>query len=73
MILGALGSFIYFSHLAYDIFENSILFPFVLSILGLIVIYLGVMYQKNIQWIETKIKEKIPESIRQLFPFEHEG
>lgn len=73
MILGALGSFIYFGHLAYDIFEDSILFPFVMSILGLIVIYLGVMYQKNRQWIETKIKEKTPESIRQLFPFEHES
>lgn len=55
MIFGALGTFFYFCHLAYDIFEHSILFPFALTFLGLLTIYLGVLYQKNSKWIEKKI------------------
>ncbi len=72
MICGAFGAFIYFSHLAYEVFQNSILFPFVLSFIGLAVIYLGVLYQKNIQWIERKIFETIPTWLRNLLPSDHE-
>lgn len=68
MVFGALGTFLYFSHLAYDIFQDSMLFPFVLSFIGLLIIYLGVLYQKNIAWIEKAMLEKMPDSIRRLLP-----
>lgn len=64
MILGALGVFGYLGHLAYNIFENSLLFPFVLSAIGLLIIYLGVLYQRNMGWIEKNIFKRIPSSIR---------
>lgn len=70
MVFGGIGSFIYLSHLAYEIFANSILFPFVLSFIGLAIVFLGILYQKNIRWIEAKIAEIIPSGIRKLFPFE---
>src|SRR3954465_11418535 len=38
-VFGSLGVFGYLSHLAYTVFENSIMFPFVLSILGIAVIF----------------------------------
>jgi len=69
MVFGAIGSFIYFSHLAYEIFQNSILFPFVLSFIGLIIIFLGILFQKNIQWIEKKVVDTIPRGIRKFFLF----
>lgn len=69
MVFGALGTFLYFSHLAYDLFENSIFFPFVLTFLGLVVIYLGVLYQKNSQRIEKKMNDLIPKKIKKFFPF----
>lgn len=68
LVFGAIGTFSYFSHLAYNVFQDSILFPFVLTILGLGVIYLGILYQRNSQNIESKIRELIPLSLRNLFP-----
>lgn len=73
MICGAFGSFIYFGHLAYEIFENSILFPFVLSFIGLSIIYLGVLYQKNIDWIERKMIQIVPAWVKSLLPFDHDN
>lgn len=67
MLCGVIGIFIYLGHLAYTIFEDSLLFPFVLSFIGLAVIYLGVIFQRNFEWIEKKIIERIPTSIRRLF------
>lgn len=64
MICGALGAFAYLSHLSYEIFKDSILFPFILSFIGLAVIFFGVLYQKNIDWIEAKANAIIPESVR---------
>lgn len=67
MIMGAIGVFTYLGHLAYDIFKDSIAFPFVLSFFGLAIIYLGILYQKNIDWIEKTLVSKLPESIRKYF------
>lgn len=72
LIFGAIGTFAYFSHLAYEVFENSILFPFVLTFFGVAIIYLGVLYQKNMQWIEKTILNKIPSSIKRFLPDNHE-
>ena len=40
--------FCYLSHLAYIVFKDSLLFPFILSLLGIGVIYLGIIYQRNL-------------------------
>lgn len=68
MVFGAIGAFSYVSHLAYTVFENSILFPFVLTFLGLALIYLGVLYQKNRERIESAILGLIPQSLRRFLP-----
>lgn len=64
MICGALGTFTYLAHLAYNIFKDSILFPFVVSLIGLGIIYLGVLYQRNFEWNEKNILEKLPSFFR---------
>ena len=38
---------IYLTHLAYEFFKDSILFAFVLTLIGLSLIYLGVLFQRN--------------------------
>lgn len=68
LVFGALGTFSYFGHLAYDLFESSVLFPFAMTLLGLAVIYLGVLYQKNSQWIETKILSVLPAWVKKMLP-----
>jgi hypothetical protein len=47
IIFGAMGVFGYLGHLAYRIFEDSLVFPLVLTGIGLLVIYLGVKYQRH--------------------------
>lgn len=47
MVFGAIGIYIYFSHLAYDLFKNSPFFPIALALLGLLMILGTVYFQKN--------------------------
>lgn len=68
MVYGALGTFGYLSHLAYEIFKDSLLFPFVLSGVGLAIIYLGVLYQRNAEKIEAALRKFLPDSIREHLP-----
>ncbi len=56
MIYGTLGIFLYISHLAFDIFGESVLFTFALSFVGLSIIALGILYQKNATRIEQSVK-----------------
>jgi len=66
MVFGAFGIFAYLGHLAYDLFENSILFPFALSFIGLAVIALGILYQKKKSVFEKKLFEILPEWVRNI-------
>ena len=46
LIFGANGVFIYLGHLAYEVFKDSVLFPFALVFLGLAMIVATVLAQK---------------------------
>jgi hypothetical protein len=46
MVFGAVGAYIYVGHLAFEVFKNSIFFPFVLAAMGLSIIMLTVFGQK---------------------------
>lgn len=69
MVFGALGVFGYLGHLAYRVFQDSILFPFVLSFIGIAVIYLGIKYQHNRERIERSIQALVPDSIKHAAGF----
>ena len=47
MVFGALGVAGYLGYLAHDVFEDSLLFPVVVSLIGLGVMGLGLFYQKR--------------------------
>ena len=55
MVFGALGVFAYLSHLAYDNFKDSILFPFVLTGIGILIISFGIFCQKNMANIRKSL------------------
>ena len=59
MVWGAIGFWGYIAHLAYKIFSDSPLFPFVLVLFGLGVIFSGIYYSKNYEAIEQKLRELI--------------
>lgn len=60
MVFGAVGAFIYLTHLADEIFQDSPLFPLAVSIVGMLIIYLGILYQKNAHQIEKKMTASLP-------------
>ena len=68
VVFGACGVFGYLGHLSYTVFKDSFLFPMVLTILGLAVIFVGVQYQRHRDKIEEVILAIIPESVRSLRP-----
>lgn len=67
MVFGALGVFGYLSHLTYSVFKDSTLFPFVLTAIGLAIIYLGYLYQKNAHRIEAFLFDMLPKNLRHFF------
>ena len=47
VIFGAFGVSFYLGHLAHEVFQDSMFFPVVLSLIGLAIIYLGIQYQRK--------------------------
>ncbi len=66
VIFGALGCCAYLTHLASSVFSDSWLFPVVLTAIGLSIIYLGVLWQKNEQLITKKIRNSLPLPLKEL-------
>ncbi|KTC85925.1 hypothetical protein [Legionella drozanskii] len=71
VIFGALGCCIYLGHLASEIFKDSLLFPFALSLIGLIIIYLGTLWQKHEALITKKVQSILPKAVRELLQSRH--
>ena len=63
-VFGGFGVAGYLGHLAYEVFKDSMLFPVVLSLLGLGVIYLGVIWQRNSDQATQTLRKKLPRRIR---------
>jgi hypothetical protein len=68
LIFGALGVFVYISTLFYKYFSDSELFPFLLSLVGVMVIFVGVLYQKHQHKIEAWVLNSLPDSIKDMLP-----
>jgi hypothetical protein len=67
-VFGALGVLGYLGYLSYRVFRDSLAFPVVLSLIGILVIYLGVIYQKNSRAIEAFAHAHLPAAVRDLVP-----
>jgi hypothetical protein len=57
MIFGVLGIYTYLGHLAWEVFKDSVLFPFVLALLGLSLI-LGTVFGQR--YLSQRLKTKEP-------------
>jgi len=68
IVFGSLGVLIYFGHLAYQVFEDVLLFPIALVLLGISVIYLGIQYQRHHRFIEHMILKNMPAFLKALSP-----
>ena|SRR5215211_2532260 len=68
IVFGSLGVFGYVGHLAWEIFEDSLVFPFVLSAVGLAIIALGILYARNRERIERRLLSRVPKGARRFLP-----
>jgi hypothetical protein len=67
-VFGALGIFGYLHHLAYRVFQDSLLYPFVLSLVGLAVIGVGLWLYRRQTLIEQMFERAMPAGLRALRP-----
>lgn len=66
VIFGGLGCACYFGHLAFAVFQNSLMFPFALTVIGLLVIYLGTLWQKHEACLTKSLRSHLPVPLQEL-------
>lgn len=72
VIFGALGCSFYLGHLASQVFADSMLFPIALTFIGLLIIYMGTLWQKNEALITQKAQGVLPEPLQKLLRARHD-
>ncbi len=70
-VFGGLGAAGYVGHLAYQVFKDSLVFPFVLTAIGLGIIYLGIRWQRHEQDISSRLLAFLPAPLRELVERRH--
>lgn len=68
LVFGALGVFGYLGYLSWEVFENSVAFPFALSFLGILVLFTAVKYAKNRAVLDAKLQGMVPAWVRTRLP-----
>lgn len=68
VIFGAIGSFGYVGYLASNVFADSALFPFILTIIGAMILYSGILLHRHGKKIEQSLVSAMPEWMRKLRP-----
>ncbi|MCI0467118.1 MAG: hypothetical protein L0Y57_08965 [Beijerinckiaceae bacterium] len=68
VVFGAVGISLYFGHLASDVFEDSVLFPFALSGIGLLVIGAGLLFHRYGDALALFLARSLPGNLRALRP-----
>ncbi|MDH0730319.1 DUF2157 domain-containing protein [Pseudomonas sichuanensis] len=68
MVFGAMGVAAYLGYLSYEVFADSLLFPLVVTLIGLGVIGLGLLYQKRREALSTQLRARLPERLLRLLP-----
>lgn len=66
VVFGALGTAGYVGYLAYDVFRDSIVFPFALAAIGFGIIYLGIVWQRREQAINTRLRRLLPVALQEF-------
>ncbi|SCK30888.1 DUF2157 domain-containing protein [Vogesella sp. LIG4] len=65
-VFGGLGCAGYLGHLAYQVFRDSLLFPFVLTLIGLAVIWLGIQWQRREHTITDNLRARLPPELQAM-------
>lgn len=64
-VFGGIGVYAYLGHLAGRVFRDSMMFPLALSVLGLVIIALGVWWHKHGEALGNQLRQHLPQSLRE--------
>jgi hypothetical protein len=67
-VFGAIGLTMYLGHLAFDVFKDVLAFSFVLSAIGLAIIFAGIFVERRRHAFSALIDARLPEVLRALRP-----
>jgi hypothetical protein len=67
-VFGAIGVMVYLGYLAGKVFKDFLSFPFALTVLGVAIIWLGILYQRNAARIEAALIARLPGWLVRLRP-----
>jgi hypothetical protein len=65
-VFGGLGIAGYLGHVSWSLFKDSLVFPFALSAIGLAIIWLGVLWQRNEARWAANLRGLVPQAVREL-------
>jgi hypothetical protein len=68
LVFGTLGIMEFLSRVSYEWFADSPLFPFSLTVIGVLLIALGVAYQRNRKAIDEAMQKRLPEALLRVRP-----
>ena len=71
VVFGGLGVAGYLGHLAYEVFENSLLFPVALTFIGLAIVWLGIIWQRHEQRVSDQLRRLLPVPLGELIARRH--
>jgi hypothetical protein len=67
-VFGGVGVTLYLGHLAEEVFQDSILFPFALSGIGVVVIGMGLLFHRHGRDLAASLSHRLPASLMGLRP-----
>ncbi|WP_407156061.1 hypothetical protein [Bradyrhizobium sp. STM 3557] len=67
-VFGTFGITLYLSYLAYDVFKDSLMFPFALSLIGIAVVASGLAYHRKQDAIAAWLSANLPPALLRLRP-----
>lgn len=65
-VFGGLGVAGYLAHLAHAVFRDSLMFPFALTLIGLGLAGLGILWQRHEARLSAWLRSWLPEAVREL-------
>lgn len=65
-VFGGIGAALYLWHLADTLFKDSVLFPFALTAIGLGIVWLGLLWQRNEARLAARLQALLPPPMRAL-------
>ena len=68
MVFGTLGVAGYLEHLAGEVFKDSLLFPFALSLIGVAIIVAGLLFYRSRHAIDRWLARNLPRPLAALRP-----